>query len=157
MNRYKCIVPCPIRLDCGHSCKLNCHTPNDPDHLNYNCSEMWERTPANCKFSHKCPKKCSECREQCAPCLEIIDRKLKCTHIVKGVICGKPEEDMKCRSKCRRTLPCGNYCPKMCLEQCGGCKVQVNKIVPECKHQIKVNLISFFLLIRLLLILNNEK
>ncbi|KAB7496720.1 NFX1-type zinc finger-containing protein 1 [Armadillidium nasatum] len=131
----KCKEPCTIRLDCGHKCNLNCHPTDDPNHEKYLCQAPCERIPKNCEFDHKCLKPCSRF---CGICLTLIDRQLKCGHLLKNVKCGIPENALKCENKCERILDCGHICPKLCYQKCGDCIEKVSKVVPGCKHTVDV-------------------
>lgn len=129
-----CPFPCDIRLDCGHKCSRKCHVKDDPDHVDYKCKQPCTRSPHKCSQDHKCKK---DCYEDCGPCRIEVNKKALCGH-VHNVQCCVPREEIICKSKCKKSLPCGHHCPKRCFEECGGCMVKVKKVVPECLHEVQV-------------------
>ncbi|XP_069193979.1 NFX1-type zinc finger-containing protein 1 [Procambarus clarkii] len=131
---FTCPVSCAKQLECGHTCKKNCHVTNDPDHTSYKCKEQCSRLPKDCSRDHPCKMLC---HEECKVCTIIIKKKAVCGH-QHEVQCCVPKEDIKCYQKCRKMLECGHHCPKKCFEKCGGCQVKVKKVIPDCNHEIQV-------------------
>lgn len=133
-GKFKCPVPCDIRLPCGHMCKRNCHVLYDPDHLGYMCDQPCPRSPDGCSDNHKCKRLCFE---DCGLCYLPANKKAPCGHTNK-VYCSTQVDEIICEKKCKRILPCGHHCPKLCKDPCGDCRVRVGKPVPECQHIVQV-------------------
>lgn len=83
----------------------------------------------------KCPE--GGCEERCAT-------KLSCGHSCPR-ICHPIDSDhkrYKCLQHCPWRLPCGHECKHKCYEctpqGCGPCSVSVNKIIPQCHHEVKM-------------------
>ncbi|KAM3965335.1 NFX1-type zinc finger-containing protein 1-like [Aphomia sociella] len=141
MKDLKCTVKCVYRVEkCGHVCTRDCHIDDDPDHEKYVCVKPCARAKANCsatlvgdRGNHQCRKKCYESCDDCD--VKVKKKRSTCTH-TETVSCSKNVDDTPCPKKCRRTLPCGHYCPKKCFEECGNCTVKVTKVIPECGHNI---------------------
>eukprot|EP00004_Rigifila_ramosa_P012162 TRINITY_DN2617_c0_g1_i6.p1 TRINITY_DN2617_c0_g1~~TRINITY_DN2617_c0_g1_i6.p1 ORF type:complete len:1886 (-),score=285.95 TRINITY_DN2617_c0_g1_i6:16-5643(-) len=132
-----CREPCQARLNCGHSCRLQCH-PFDHDRVQ--CFEICGRERS---CGHKCQKTCVNCTRGCpAKCNEIVaythpvcghQFNINC-HQLSGPIecrtpvnvthaCGHTEQvkcfemragRLMCRQPCPDLLPCGNSCSKTC-------------------------------------------
>lgn len=130
-EEFSCPFDCETRLDCGHKCRQKCHMKTDPEHNEYDCKENCTRLNAGCSRHHPCQKKCYE---ECGACTYKVSKILPCRHQVDNVECSEPDENIKCMKKCRKTLPCGHPCKKMCYQECGDCPVKVKKNVPECGH-----------------------
>ncbi len=90
--KARCTLPCDVRLYCGHTCTLNCHTQFDPEHEEYICKKQCGRMKQGCKMEHKCGKKCFE---ECDPCKEKWKRTLPCGHQV-FTECYLNDEDIFC-------------------------------------------------------------
>ncbi|XP_068247242.1 NFX1-type zinc finger-containing protein 1-like [Palaemon carinicauda] len=132
--KFSCPVPCDIRLPCGHMCKRKCHVKYDPDHVEYMCDQPCPRSPEGCSGNHKCKR---WCYEDCGLCYIPASKKAPCGHTNK-VYCSTQLDEIVCEKKCKRILPCGHHCPKLCKDPCGGCRVKVGKPVPECQHTVQV-------------------
>ncbi|XP_059049950.1 NFX1-type zinc finger-containing protein 1-like [Achroia grisella] len=138
-----CPVKCVYRIEsCGHVCNRNCHVKDDPDHEKYLCEKPCAKAKAGCSASllgdrgnHQCLKQCHETCDDCT--VEVKKKRSKCTHTDK-VACSVNIDNIPCRKKCTRTLPCGHHCKNKCFEECGNCDVMVTKIIPECGHKIKI-------------------
>lgn len=131
---FPCPIPCDTRLECGHQCPQKCHTTSDPDHLEFKCEQPCTRTPEGCGKAHRCQK---PCWEKCGPCMEYVKKIKECGHR-HTTNCYVKTEDIFCKHDCRKLLPCQHPCPRRCSEECGGCKIKVKKIVPDCRHEIQV-------------------
>ncbi|XP_045127074.1 NFX1-type zinc finger-containing protein 1-like [Portunus trituberculatus] len=132
---FTCPEDCDTRVDCGHKCKNKCHRTKDPDHKLYLCMEPCARINAGCSQKHPCLKKCYV---ECGPCMEKVKKMLPCRHEAKEVECSQPAEEVQCNQKCRKILPCGHHCKRLCYNECGGCEVLVRKEVPTCGHTIHI-------------------
>ncbi|KAK3895156.1 hypothetical protein Pcinc_001122 [Petrolisthes cinctipes] len=130
-KKISCSFDCETRLNCGHKCRQKCHMKEDPEHNEYDCKEDCTRLNAGCSQNHPCQKKCYE---ECGACTFKVSKTLPCLHKVDNVECSEPVESIKCLKKCRKTLPCGHPCKKMCYQECGDCPVKVKKMVPVCNH-----------------------
>ncbi|KAK3878843.1 hypothetical protein Pcinc_016532 [Petrolisthes cinctipes] len=129
---FPCPEKCDTRVDCGHMCRQKCHATQDPDHLTYNCYEKCTRINTGCTQQHPCLKKCYE---DCGACTVKIRKVLPCQHPLDNVECSMPVENIECKKNCKRNLPCGHHCKKLCYEKCGDCKVKVKRTVPSCGHE----------------------
>ncbi|XP_050539011.1 NFX1-type zinc finger-containing protein 1-like [Daktulosphaira vitifoliae] len=129
----KCTIKCYDRLDCGHSCILNCHKNDDPNHEKYLCLKRCEKINKNCESIHKCNKRCYE---ECASCVVKIDKNLPCGHIRQNIPCGLSVDKIKCFLPCTRMLSCGHKCKLKCSNKCGLCKFLVSKIISDCGHKV---------------------
>ncbi|XP_047105810.1 NFX1-type zinc finger-containing protein 1-like [Schistocerca piceifrons] len=134
VKNVKCSFPCEDRLLCGHSCTLNCHAANDPDHLQYKCYKQCEKSNSGCKRNHKCNKRCYE---DCGECAVEIQVQLSCGHTHK-IRCSTDPSEVKCDRDCKRTMACGHVCHRLCFQPCDGCKVKVQKVIPDCGHKIYI-------------------
>ncbi|KAK3888095.1 hypothetical protein Pcinc_007833 [Petrolisthes cinctipes] len=132
-NTYLCPEECGARVACGHVCLWKCHQTSDPEHLTYTCNEKCTRINAECTEQHPCQKMC---HEDCGVCIVEIRKVLPCQHIMEKVECSIPVESIECKKNCRRNLPCGHHCKKLCYEKCGDCKVKKKKTIPSCGHEV---------------------
>ncbi|CAG0919615.1 unnamed protein product [Notodromas monacha] len=41
-------------------------------------------------------------------------------------------------NRCDKILSCGHQCQKMCVEDCGDCLIEVEKVIPDCSHSVKL-------------------
>ncbi|XP_057379532.1 NFX1-type zinc finger-containing protein 1-like [Daphnia carinata] len=169
---YQAVCPllCNVRLECGHSCTLRCHTRKDPDHQEYQCKKQCGKTKQGCKMNHKCGKKCFE---DCAPCNEKWKRTLPCGHSIftecyrndEDIFCPKmvtkviPEcgheaqlecstvpTRLLCKEMCNLMLPCGHACKKKCCKPCN--QADCNEPVTTsrlniCGHHVTLDCKSF--------------
>ena len=128
-----CRQMCGIRLKCGHGCTRICH-PNDRDHLNYRCTKPCSK---DLPCGHKCQSQCYSCAERCQPCLVPVIKLLpQCSHKVQAP-CSIHPDNVLCREKCTKDLPCGHQCKELCHNQCTtDCKEQVSLTLP-CGHILK--------------------
>lgn len=134
-DSFLCPMDCDTRLDCGHKCRLDCHRTKDPDHLEYRCFEKCTKNNAGCTKNHKCLKKCYE---ECNACAVSISKEMPCSHIAVCVECSQPVGKIKCKKMCKKVLPCGHPCERICFEGCGGCRFKVKKTVSECHHVVLI-------------------
>ncbi|XP_046589526.1 NFX1-type zinc finger-containing protein 1 isoform X1 [Neodiprion lecontei] len=130
---YPCSYPCDVRVPCGHSCELNCHVNDDPDHLTYMCQKECTKTNLNCTMNHVCKKQCSE---KCILCDIKMKKERSCGHYF-DCLCSEDVEGIVCNKPCKRDMDCGHKCQLKCSEICGKCQVIVEK-TSTCGHNIKL-------------------
>lgn len=87
-----CSFPCNVKLECGHSCTMKCHSQKDPDHQEYRCKKQCAKTKQGCKQKHRCGKKCFE---DCSLCKKKWKRILPCGHSI-FTECHRNDEDIFC-------------------------------------------------------------
>jgi hypothetical protein len=150
-----CTELCKKIMKCGHPCEKRCHNIDDCNDIK--CQKPCKRIKLYCSLKiHQCKKKCYE---KCEICEEIIDKKLPCGHIKKGLKCSvdihsiKCEEivdkelpcghiktgvkcfediyTIKCEEKCNKELNCGHICNLKCFEKCDS---------QPCRKIIKFNI-----------------
>ena len=134
-----CTRPCKTRLDCGHACRLSCHS-YDPGHKKYICLEQCVR---KCPQGHPCQKRCSK---PCAPCPQPLKAVLlpKCGHL-QDVLCGDNLEEVQCLQKCTKTLDCGHLCSGDC-HTCNGDRLHKACTSQDCSRPLVRCLIEFCLI-----------
>nr|XP_021188213.2 NFX1-type zinc finger-containing protein 1 isoform X1 [Helicoverpa armigera] len=143
INKVKCPEDCVFRLDeCGHVCVRKCHVTDDPNHEKYICTKPCARARAGCtaeligdRGDHQCRKRCCD---KCDDCHVQVDKKRSTCKHVQRVACCENVDEIPCQKKCARIMTCGHHCKKKCSEMCGDCKQMVTKVIPECKHEVKV-------------------
>ncbi|XP_071505626.1 NFX1-type zinc finger-containing protein 1-like [Diadema antillarum] len=108
-----CEHPCPLKLQCGHSCKSSCGKT-----CTVACEELVIRSSWPCK--HRVRAKCSAGPESCP---ESCNALLNCGHICSGTCgsCYRGRLHVMCRQKCDRTLVCGHPCKETCATNCPPC------------------------------------
>ncbi|EED17019.1 DNA-binding protein smubp-2, putative [Talaromyces stipitatus ATCC 10500] len=107
-----CNLRCVNRLLCGHACIQKCHS--EIKHNAVKCLEPCQKPRKGC--SHPCPKKCGEeCPSNCTETVFQADRQLSCGHLMQ-------------------TLPCWQSQDLSTVH----CPTQVEKIVPNCEHKVRV-------------------
>ena len=89
----------------------------------------------------KCAADFSKCPE--GGCTRPCDYRLKCGHVCRR-ICHSSDSDHKihkCTMRCEKELSCQHKCRKMCYEcteGCAPCSERMEKEIPKCRHQIKM-------------------
>ncbi|XP_070575227.1 NFX1-type zinc finger-containing protein 1-like [Ptychodera flava] len=127
-----CSRLCETRLECGHVCVLFCH-PYDSNHKEYKCQKPCARTcdagQHHCKLI---------CYKDCGKCRITVERMIpKCGHVQKMFCYEKPEE-FDCQEKCKHSCTEGHPCPLPCYVKCRPCMVNMEKVIPSCRHKQKV-------------------
>ena len=129
------MLACNFRLECGHTCKLSCHT-YERTHEKYICKSVCNKKlltcPHNCK---ECCNKCANLAGGCAAkCKEIVEKIMPdCGHTVKIQCCKKPTRK-DCTEQCSKFLACGHRCEEECqVMPCGKCTKTI-EVDPVCKH-----------------------
>ena len=152
---YQCQKPCARKCPNGHPCKDQCCKPCKPCtvkvskvipdcsheqlmHCRDNPSDTkcLSPCPKKCASGHACPEKCWQ--KNCSPCRVEIDKVVpQCGH-KQGMACHRDPTTFQCRADCEKKCPNGHPCSKHCYKDCGDCKVPVQKIIPECQHEVKL-------------------
>ena len=129
-----CTRRCNFRLECGHACTRLCH-PWDRGHKLYKCQNRCDR---RLPCQHRCKRKCHECINGCAPCIEIVQKRLpECGHSM-NIPCHEKPSKFHCSRQCQKVLKCGHRCQMLCSEPCAyQCSVIVTKCLP-CGHNANV-------------------
>ncbi|RAK85590.1 hypothetical protein BO79DRAFT_272852 [Aspergillus costaricaensis CBS 115574] len=110
-----CAEKCRLRLDCGHTCAVKCHS--ERQHKAVKCMELCTRMK-DC--GHACPKKC---HEQCGGCLQVVHNVLlPCGHLAEAVECRQMGNlaKVRCTKRVSRTMDrCGHSVEIRCFENDG--------------------------------------
>ena len=124
-----CKLDCGVRLKCGHTCPLKCHT-SDPEHLKFECPKPCSRT---CSLGHKCYK---PCHEECQ-CTEWVLKKFpNCEHEIE-IMCYQDIKNKNCRVKVEKIVPTCNHLQQMLCHKDPAnflCQFKVEKIL-HCGHK----------------------
>ncbi|KAF9967370.1 hypothetical protein BGZ70_009832 [Mortierella alpina] len=106
-----CEMPCSHLLPCRHACSRPCHV-DDMDHEDFECQRSCDRVHRLC--GHACNKLCVE---NCGECqLPIGDLVLLCGHTLRNA-----------------------FCPQWRYLSTVRCKERVQKRLPHCEHEVKVD------------------
>ncbi|CAD8059690.1 unnamed protein product [Paramecium primaurelia] len=126
-----CIQIINHTLPCNHNHQFECHSFNI-SLQQFICHEpcLLQRS---CGHTSVCLSKCYE--NKCSPCLQIVNKKLDCGHIIK-IKCCEFQQTQICQEPCNKIRECGhiNLCKKLCIEPCQPCEYDVLKTLP-CNHQ----------------------
>lgn len=110
-----CAEKCGLRLDCGHTCAVKCHS--ERQHKAVKCMELCTRMK---ECGHACPKKC---HEQCGECLQVVHNvRLPCGHLADAVECRQIGDlaKVRCTKRVSRTMDrCGHIVEICCFENDG--------------------------------------
>lgn len=105
-----CNRKCSSRLLCGHACPNKCHA--EPLHNAVHCLERCPRLKKGCL--HSCPKVCGDpCEKKCK--VRVPNIALPCGHMHEWLACYEAQSPDRV-----------------------SCQVQVQKLMPHCKHKVKV-------------------
>ena len=163
-----CEDACEKILDCGHRCQKLCHQEcgdccvrvkksipqcnNIPKHKIWvACSTALDGgapCEVTCEKILDCGHRCQKlCRQECGDCRVRVKKSIpQCNNIPKHkiwVACSNAlDGGAPCEVTCEKILDCGHRCQKLCRQECGDCRVEVKKSIPQCnntpKHQIPV-------------------
>jgi hypothetical protein len=158
-----CAEKCGLRLSCGHSCAVKCHSTTL--HEAVRCMELCTKVR---ECGHPCPKKCNtpcgECYEKIPnvmlPCRHVAKEVecrnmgnlagVKCEHPVKRemprcghirtIPCHENTDDIKCLHSCDSLLSCGHNCRKPCstcmqTNDHGTCSIPCGRPFMTCSHR----------------------
>ena len=102
-----CTAPCTARLECGHTCRLSCHSW-DPRHETTTCREPCQRgVRPDCPLGHVCRLRCFK---DCGPCPDKVNKVIeKCGHQLE-MKCSDDPKKAFCMEKCSKTRSCGHEC-----------------------------------------------
>ena len=126
---------CGCTLECGHLCRKVCHPGSiDIEHSLYKCNEDCDKI---LKCSHKCARKCFECKNGCGPCQTVIFADFNCGH-TNLITCFTDLCSYQCHYICSKLLSCGHTCKNLCYQACTAkCEELVIKQI-NCGHSKKV-------------------
>ena len=126
-----CSLDCGVRLDCGHACKLKCHS-YDCNHVKYKCRQV---CPKTCKVGHDCHCQCHH-PEPCPPCKVLVEKVIPtCGHSQSMHCCQDPGGiDVLCRTLVTVTCIRGHEVHKKCHKKDDPCKESVTANIPKCGH-----------------------
>ncbi len=129
--------PCKVLVkkiipQCSHEQMVPCHQDPETFHCTAPCEKVCHTNGVN---GHPCLQKCYE---KCKACVVEVSKTIPdCGH-VQNVPCSVDPADFKCQETCNKpcstNLPEPHLCQKRCFEDCGVCKVKVNKVMPSCSH-----------------------
>ena len=157
-----CAEKCGLRLSCGHSCAVKCHSTTL--HEAVKCMELCTRM-RECGHlcSRKCNALCGECPEkvlgvvlpcghmakevECqhmgnlagVKCEQLVTREMPgCGHNIT-IRCHESTNDIRCLHPCDSLLPCGHSCRKPCwkcrqINDHGSCKIPCGRSFTTCSH-----------------------
>lgn len=159
-----CAEMCGLRLICGHSCTVKCHSP--ALHGAVKCAELCTKV-RDC--GHACSRLCSTLCEECPEripnvelpcehtakevgchqmgnladvrCDELVEKKMpRCSHYTK-LRCSKRTSisTIRCENLCGSHLPCGHSCRNPCWEcmdtgDHGSCNTPCGRSFTTCAH-----------------------
>ena len=126
-----CSLDCGIRLDCGHSCVLKCHS-YDRKHVEYKCPKM---CPHVCQVGHACLYPCHY-PKLCPPCEEQVEKVIpSCGHTLFMPCYQDPEDkDVQCKTLVDVSCEKGHHLRKECRNRDDPCEEPVLTILPKCGH-----------------------
>ena len=126
-----CSVDCGVRLSCGHSCGLKCHS-YDKEHVEYNCKKSCALT---CREGHPCHSLCHH-PKQCRACKEEVEKVIPTCGHYQRMLCSKNPSgiDVQCQTMVDVTCVKGHVVHKKCHEKDDPCKELVTAILPKCNH-----------------------
>ena len=126
-----CSLDCGVRLDCGHSCGLKCHS-YDREHVRYKCQKM---CPQVCSLGHACRYRCHH-PKRCSPCKEQVKKVIpSCGHNQFMPCFQDPDDiDVQCRTLIDVTCEKGHVVHKKCFKKDDPCKESVTATLPMCGH-----------------------
>ena len=164
----ECQISCGLKLPCGHSCTLKCHTPSLHDRIG--CAQPCLKYHERC--GHRCIKTCGQ---SCGDCeFPLSSRTLPCGHEVaekcgaiqenkeiqpvcnvpvepimlscghsQGRICSTKNQTFECIEVCNQNLQCGHRCQRECrICTIQGCHTKCTSPCGEnlgCGHQCIVD------------------
>ena len=131
-----CLYKVNMTLSCGHSLIKPCSIAHK-DSLE--CLEKCLKV--NCSRGHLCQKTCHY-PKSCGPCEEPVTIQLpSCSHdqIIKCYMSVNPEKyGYKCRSPCKRKLPCSHKCLKKCGYNCQIACMESVQMKLKCGHHTSI-------------------
>ena len=156
--KHICCKKCPpcyeivqkVMPGCGHEQEMKCcenlpcqeivtkvipgcgHEQGVPCSVDPNKCLCQAPCPKSCENGHPCPKRCSQ---HCSRCIVEVEKEIPVCKHIQMVPCHLHPDLFKCRAPCLKYCENGlHQCLKVCSENCGKCKVDVQKKFPECGH-----------------------
>ncbi|RWR98486.1 NFX1-type zinc finger-containing protein 1-like protein, partial [Dinothrombium tinctorium] len=97
-----CLLPCAVKMKCGHMCRKSCHI-YDKEHEIIKCSEKCGEKV--CQLGHRCIRPCHY-PVKCGPCMVKVDKlRTSCGHTI-NVECFEDPDNVDCIIKCGKLLSC---------------------------------------------------
>ena len=131
-----CLYEVNMTLSCGHSLIKPCSIAHKGS---LECLEKCLKV--NCSHGHLCQKTCHY-PKSCGPCEEPVTIQLpSCSHdqIIKCYMSVNPEKyGYKCRSLCKRKLPCSHKCLKKCGYNCQIACMESVQMKLKCGHHTSI-------------------
>ena len=117
-----CSLDCGVRLDCGHACRLKCHS-YDREHERYQCKMI---CPHTCGAGHGCLYQCHH-PEPCSPCKVQVEKVIPSCGHSQTMHCHKDpgDIDILCRTVVVVTCERGHDVRKKCHKRNDPCKESV--------------------------------
>ena len=126
-----CSLDCAVRLDCGHSCGLKCHS-YDRAHVRYKCQKMCAHI---CSLGHACQQRCHY-PEPCSPCKEQVEKVIPSCGHNQFMPCSQDPAgiDVLCTTMIDVTCKKDHVVHKKCHKKGDPCKISVVATLPLCGH-----------------------
>ena len=126
-----CSLDCIVRLGCGHSCGLKCHS-YDRGHVRYKCKKPCALT---CREGHACQSQCHH-PEQCRACKEKVEKVIPSCGHSQSMFCPTDPGGIRvlCRTMVDVTCGKGHVVYKKCHKKDEPCDEPVIAILPKCGH-----------------------
>ena len=126
-----CSLDCGVRLDCGHACRLKCHS-YDREHVRYKCKMFCSNT---CGEGHACQYQCHH-PEPCPPCKAQVEKVIPSCGHSQNMYCHKDPGDIEvqCRTWVVVTCKRGHEVHKKCFTRNDPCQESVIATLPLCGH-----------------------
>ena len=134
----ECIFEVPYKFpDCEHKTMAPCYLAKKNQ---VNCTEQCNQI---LPCGHRCQGICGECKKngEHKQCEEQVPYKfIDCGHEITTSCYLATSNQVFCRTKCNKKLPCGHQCQGICGEckkngEHPNCKLQIRYKFPDCGHE----------------------